>query len=64
MTSKVEKKRKGCLEENKFDCDDYHCEYYDICRKESIDAFKEEWENLRRKSKEEEKAIRKIIKSY
>jgi len=63
MTSKVEKKRKDCLEKNRFDCDDYHCEHYDTCIKESKDALKEEWENLRRKGREEERAIRKIIKS-
>ena len=61
MTSEIEKKRKDCLERNKFDCSDYHCEHYDICGKESVEALKEEWENLERKRKEEEKAIRKII---
>ena len=61
MTSRIEKKRKDCLKKNRFDCSDYQCEHYDICGKESEEAFKEEWENLERKRREEVEAIRKII---
>jgi len=59
---KIEETRKNCLIKNKFSCDDYHCMHYEICKKESEEAFKEEWENLMRKRREEEEAIKEIIK--
>ena len=59
--TKSEIKRMECLEKNEFNCEDIHCIFYKLCERDSIDAFKEEWENLKRKKQEELNAIKQLL---
>lgn len=60
----MKKIRMECLERNEFNCDDYHCIYYYICQEDMKEAWKDVYENIKRKKREEEKAIKTILKAF